>query len=228
MHVNSASSTGRMAVRDRYTDIKEKLHTEMPVIVDGGANNGSTIELFLKQYKFPTIHAYEPIPELVDKLKKRFEGRNNIIIHDSAIGSEKKTIVFNIVNNLVSSSVFEPSSLNKNLHGENVRVVKKVEVKQVRLEEELKSVGNVDLLKLDLQGYELEALRGCGALLNRVKIITTEIEFVPLYDDQPLFGDIDIYLRTHGFKLLNLYELYTHPDGQLTAGDAVYLNRRYY
>ena len=60
------------------------------------------------------------------------------------------------------------------------------------------------------------------------QVITTEIEFVSLYDGQPLFGDIDVFLRAHGFRLLNLYELYTHPDGKLTAGDAIYLNNNYF
>jgi hypothetical protein len=59
-------------------------------------------------------------------------------------------------------------------------------------------------------------------------VITTEVEFVPLYEGQPLFGDIDVFLRQHGFKLLNLYDLWTQEDGQLTAGDAVYLNTRYF
>ena len=38
----------------------------------------------------------------------------------------------------------------------------------------------------------------------------------------------DVFLRQHGFKLLNLYDLWTQEDGQLTAGDAVYLNTRYF
>jgi hypothetical protein len=86
----------------------------------------------------------------------------------------------------------------------------------------------IDILKLDLQGYELEALRGATTLLPRVKTITVEVEFVPLYNGQPLFGDVDVCLRQAGFRLLNLYELWTQPDGQLTAGDAVYLNTRYF
>lgn len=103
-----------------------------------------------------------------------------------------------------------------------------VEVLQVRLEDVMQGNNEIDLLKLDLQGYELEALKGCGRLLERIKIITIEIEFVALYDGQPLFGDIDVFLRAHEFRMLNLYELYTQPDGQLTAGDAVYLNSKYY
>ena len=219
---------GRMAIRDRYADIKDRLATESPIIIDGGANNGATISRLLSQYRSPIIHAFEPIPELVELLNQKFSGLNNVVIHGAALGSESRKVSFNVVNNLVSSSVLNPSALNRGLHGEKMDVREIVEVPQVRLVDELKDINQMDLLKLDLQGYELEALKGCGSMLERIKIISTEIEFVTLYDGQPLFGDIDVFLRARGFKLLNLYELYTHPDGQLTAGDAVYLNTNYF
>lgn len=219
---------GRMAVRDRYADIKTRLSTESPTIVDGGANKGSTTALFVQQYREPAVHAFEPIPELAEHLRIRFAGRPNVTIHEAVMGAETKTIRFNIVNNLVSSSVLNPSAINRSIHGAKMDVSRVVEVPQVRLEDVLGPDCPVDLLKLDLQGYELEALKGCGSLLRRIKIITTEVEFVSLYDGQPLFAEIDIFLRKHGFRLLNLYELFTHPDGQLTSGDAVYLNSNYF
>ena len=219
---------GRMAVRDRFADIKTRLATESPTIIDGGANVGLMTELFLRQYRSPVIHAFEPIPELVDVLNKKFSGTGNVTVHGVAIGAEARPVSFNVLNYLGSSSVFNPSGINKGYHGEMMDIKQVVEVPQVRLEEVMRGSREVDLLKLDLQGYELEALKGCGSLLERIRIITTEIEFVSLYDGQPLFGDIDVFLRAHGFRLLNLYELYTHPDGQLTAGDAVYLNSRFF
>jgi FkbM family methyltransferase len=226
--VQEAKPFGRMAVRDRFDDIKARLLTESPVIIDGGANRGAMTELFLQQYRSPVIHAFEPIPELVETLKQKFAESRNVTVHGAAIGAEAKTISFNITNYLSSSSVLNPSALNKGIHGEKMDIRQVVEVQQVRLEDVMQGNREIDLLKLDLQGYELEALKGCGRLLERIKIITTEIEFVALYDGQPLFGDIDVFLRAHGFRMLNLYELYTHPDGQLTAGDAVYLNSKYF
>jgi FkbM family methyltransferase len=219
---------GQMAVRNRFVDIRTKLTTESPVIIDGGANVGEMTALFLNQYHSPVIHAFEPIPDLIAQLRTRFANRNNVTIHGAAVGAEAKTISFNVLNYMGSSSPFIPTSINKGYHGEKMDIHQVVEVQQVRLEDVMGANREVDLLKLDIQGYELEALKGCGKLLERIKIITTEIEFVPLYEGQPLFGDIDVFLRAHGFKLLNLYELYTHPDGQLTAGDAVYLNSKYF
>ncbi len=220
-------SHGKMAIRDRFADIRARLPNESPVIVDGGANTGTMTQLFLKQYRSPVIHAFEPIPALAQQLKTRFAAHGNVTVHGAALGAHEKSVAFNVVRNLVSSSVLAPSAVNRGYHGDKMDVRQVVEVPQVRLENVMAG-RDVDLLKLDLQGYELEALKGCGSLLDRIKIITTEVEFAMLYDGQPLFGDIDVFLRTHGFRLLNLYELYSHPDGQLTAGDAVYLNTRYF
>ena len=168
-----------MAVRDRYIDIKARLMTESPTIIDGGANNGSTTDYFLRHYKAPVIHAFEPIPELVVTLKQKFAKQGSVTTHGAAIGAKAKTVSFNVLNNLVSSSVLNPSALNKRIHGEKMDVRQVVEVPQVRLEHVMQNLPEIDLLKLDLQGYELEALKGCGSLLERIKIITTEIEFVP-------------------------------------------------
>lgn len=216
-----------MPSRDRYVDIKTWLETESTSIIDGGANNGSTTDNFLRQYRSSAIHAFEPISKLVDGLKQKFMDHRNVMVHGATRGAEDRSVHFNAVNNPVSSSVFNPSVLNKSLHGEKMHIRQVVDVPQVRLEDGLKDIGDIDLLKLDLQGYELEARKGCGRLLERTKIITTEIEFASPYDNQSLFGDIDVFLRSRGFRMLNLYELYTHPDGQLAAGDAVYLNSSY-
>lgn len=217
---------GRMAVRDRFKDIKERINTEFPLIIDGGANNGSTTAFFLKQYKNPTIHAFEPIPELATAIEATYASKKNVNIHCNALGGEKKRILFNIVNNIGSSSILMPTDINRGYHGSKMNVTQTLEVEQIRLDEVLNE--DIDILKLDLQGYELEALKGCERIFGRIKTITTEIEFVPLYEGQPLFGDIDVFLRNKGFKLSNLYELYTYPDGQLTSGDALYLNMRCY
>lgn len=219
-------SYGRMAVRDRFVDIRKKIKTESPVIVDGGAHGGGIIDTCLRRYHSPTIHAFEPNPSLVKILKKKYSNNKKVFIHENALGAKNKIVSFNILNYSGSSSIMRPSKILKFYHGEKMDIEQTVQVQQVRLDKVLD--GEIDVLKLDLQGYELEALKGSEQLLQTIKIITAEIEFVPLYEGQPLFSDIDLFLRQNGFKLLNLYDLWTHPDGQLTAGDAIYLNLKYY
>jgi len=94
-------------------------------------------------------------------------------------------------------------------------------------------VHQIDFLHLDTQGSELEILQGARTLLSSGTVgVKTEVEFSPLYQDQPLFGDVDRFLRGLGFMLFDLTRIRCRreafPDhaltrGQLLWGDAVYL-----
>jgi hypothetical protein len=79
-------------------------------------------------------------------------------------------------------------------------VVATVQVDTVRLDDvvEIRTRG-CDLLKLDTQGSEAEILSHASETLKRCLIVQTEVEFVPLYEGQPLFAEVDQLLRAHGF-----------------------------
>jgi FkbM family methyltransferase len=211
-----------------YVDICSKVTTESPIIVEGGANKGDIIARFLIDYPTPIIHAFEPIPELAKALIDRFKEYSSVIIHEQALGAQNQITTFNVNNFDATSSILPSTSESLRYHGHMVERNHEINVQMVRLDEEIDQ--EIDIMKLDLQGYELEALKGCGELIYKIKTIIIEIEFVPLYEQQPLFGDIDLFLREKGFNLLNLYDLST-PDPQerqLVAGDAIYLNSHYF
>jgi FkbM family methyltransferase len=217
--------SGRMAVRDRLSDIRQRITSDQPVIIDAGANVGSMTARFVSDYPRATIHAFEPNPEIAEQLAQRFAQHPQVHIYQKALGAENREIAFNVLKRHSSSSILAPTLKNHQYHPGEMETKQQITVPMVRLDSVI--TDEVDLLKLDLQGYELEALKGCGEWIEHIKMITSEVEFIPLYEGQPLFSDIEAYLRQHGFFLLNLYELWTHTDGQLTAGDAVFLNHRY-
>lgn len=95
-------------------------------------------------------------------------------------------------------------------------------------------------LKIDIQGAELEAFRSGPRLLDQLVMIRTEVSFLPIYFEQPLFGDIHEHLRSFDFELLNFVEAHhwrresrsKYPaidnrgvasKGQLIHGDAVFV-----
>ncbi|HMK21456.1 MAG TPA: FkbM family methyltransferase [Terriglobales bacterium] len=94
-------------------------------------------------------------------------------------------------------------------------------------------VEHVDFLDLDTQGTELEILQGAERFLSTsVVAIRTEAEFTELYEGQPLFAEVDRYLRDFGFVLFDLSRSRCRrrnlqgdqlTRGQLLWGDAVYL-----
>jgi len=69
-------------------------------------------------------------------------------------------------------------------------------------------VNTIDFLQIDVQGAELNVFQGAQQILkNSILAIQTEVEFAPLYKDQPLFADVDNHLRQQGFFLQELKEL---------------------
>jgi len=110
-----------------------------------------------------------------------------------------------------------------------------VEIETTTLDEfcRQEEISSIDFLQIDVQGADLDVLKGAKTLIQNVLAIQIEVEFSPLYLDQPLFSDIDFYLRQHDFTLFNLLPSYRtrkispiqsnrHP-GQLLWGEAFYL-----
>jgi hypothetical protein len=91
-------------------------------------------------------------------------------------------------------------------------------------------VADVDFVKLDTQGSELPILRGATGTLATIGAMKVEVEFVPLYEGQPLFSDVDAFMRGAGFQLVDLQRRYwkrngytSYPgQGQLIWADALY------
>lgn len=63
----------------------------------------------------------------------------------------------------------------------------------------IKEIEELDYLKIDIQGGELDVFRNGRSKLAKTVLIQTEVSFMPLYEDQPTFSDIDIELRAQGF-----------------------------
>ena len=115
------------------------------------------------------------------------------------------------------------------------RVVATEEVETVRLDDVTETAG-ADLLKLDIQGAELMALQHGEARLREVVVIQAEVEFLPLYKGQPLFSEMEMFLRARGFALHRFFPevsravrpMMVNNDpyaglGQLVWADAVFI-----
>ena len=95
-------------------------------------------------------------------------------------------------------------------------------------------IDEIDFLQVDVQGAELQVLEGASNILEKsILAVQVEVEFSHLYINQPLFADVDTYLRKQGFTLFDLTKAHrTRADspivsttraGQLLWGDAFYL-----
>lgn len=213
-------------VRDKFSEVKRLLEgRDDPLVIDGGAAGGATIRRLREVFPDAVVHAFEVLPDRLDQLRHKFAEDPKVTLHPQALGDATGELAFHITANRDSSSALKPGVVSIAQHGDAVAITQTIRVPQVRLDGVI--TGEVDLLKLDLQGYELAALRGAEALLPRTRLVLCEVEFVPLYEGQPLFGEVAAHLRERGFRLHNLFDLWTLDSGQLTSGDALFVNEAY-
>lgn len=78
------------------------------------------------------------------------------------------------------------------------------------------------LLKLDVQGTELQVLRGAGALLDVFDVVLAECSWIEFYDGQALVAEILDYLSGHGLRMRSLSSATIAADGRVLQGDIVF------
>lgn len=144
------------------------------------------------------LTGFEPVPEECAKLNQRAGPGRRFLPYFVGDGTEG---VFRTCDPPMTSSLYEPNlDLCDRFFAlpEVMRVVKREPVKTTRLDD-MPELARIDYLKMDIQGGELNALRGGDRVLRDALVIDLEVEFVPLYRDQPLFADVDRHLRELGF-----------------------------
>lgn len=207
-------------------------------IVDVGAMSlGAGTDPFeaLVKHGATRIVGFEPVPSECEKLNRLHDGRRRYLPYAVGDGTAR---TFHTCRSVATSSLYEPYTelLDKFQNLENlVHVVDRTAVQTHRLDD-IAEVADTDYLKVDVQGAELDVFRGAERVLRHVLVVQTEVEFVPLYRDQPLFSDVDQLLRRSGFlfhrfdgiasrvfkPLVNNNNV-NAPGSQLLWADAVYI-----
>ena len=112
-----------------------------------------------------------------------------------------KTLYIN--NHLPTSSMYKIREDSPFLHLNSLRTVDSIDLLTVKLDD-THTPERVDLLKLDVQGFELDILKNATQTLKRVATLIVEVEYSEVYVGQPLFAEIDVFLRSQDFELVDL------------------------
>lgn len=153
------------------------------------------------------VIGFEPDEQECQKVNQSYKGDCVCLPYFIGDGSERN---FNQCNCNMTSSLYEPNTelLEKfQMLSELTQVVKRCTVSTERLDD-IDEVQGADYLKIDVQGAEVDVFNGAKNLLAGIMIIHTEVEFVPLYIDQPLFAEVDQVLRKNGF----LFHKFSHKQ----------------
>ena len=218
-------------------DLFGAILSKYPVtLIDIGASGGMEPPWNLLDKNLEVV-GFEPDAAAFDALTER---DSRIAIEqkylNTALYNENSEIDFHITRRQGHSSVFEPDKdvIGRFSFSERYDVLETKKIAARRLDEALQEadITNADFIKIDTQGSELAILQGGEKTLSVCFGVEVEVEFLPLYKNQPLFSELETFLRDYGFELFDIKrhyekrvqyrELY-QAKGQLVCGDALFL-----
>ncbi len=184
------------------------------VVFDIGAHHGETIKLFLKKLSIKKIYSFEASPNNFKVLKKKIS-RNHlkkVDIHNFGMGDK---ISKSYINQVIESSSSTMNELNKNskylkrkLKVLNIKdndiFYHRIPIQILTLDSFIKEhdIQNIDLLKIDTEGYEFNVLRGASKYSQRIHLIYFEHHYDDMIIKNYKFSDIHKLLRDKNFKMI--------------------------
>ena len=172
----------------------------LPHIVDIGANpiDGDTPYKALIAKQLVKVTGFEPQEAALQVLNQRKTAMETYLPY--VIGNGGKSTL-NVCQYSGWTSLKKPRQAALevfNQFKESAEIVETLAVTCKKLDS-VHDASDIDMLKIDAQGAELDVLRGATKKLKNAVIVHSEISFVNLYEDQPTFAQIDIFLRAQGF-----------------------------
>lgn len=193
-------------------------------VFDIGANHGDTVEKYVNLYPDASIFAFEPSPSVFSRLNKRFKKINNVTCVQIAIADKDDSFTFYTNHNPDTNSLLksQKTGLNSDTQVANVGNIM-VQATSIDLFCQKYEIKQIDILKIDIQGGELMALKGASEMLKNkaIKLIYTESYFKKQYVNQPLFHDISLYLEQFDYFLQDIYNP-IYGDGSIVWCDAIF------
>ncbi len=196
-------------------------------IFDVGANRGHISQRYRRMFPEANLYAFEPFQDTYAHLKQaaREDGRIHPIA--VAVSNEVGTATFHVnqsadTNSLLASAKTASAALNQSTSTLSTIQVPTTTIDVFCKEHNLEAI---DVLKLDIQGGELQALQGGASLLARrsVQLVYAEVSFSPIYEKSPLFHDIAKYLHDFGYALHDIFDPY-YVGTRLGYADAIFLS----
>jgi len=215
-------------------DVKLILGRDLYCMIDGGAHFGETALNFGDEFPDALIFSFEPTPEAFGELRRNTRDYPHIKLINACLGEKNGTAILHINNDSQTNSLLDVAEESSRWVPAEVTTEKtRAEVPVYALDDFVPDQINrpVDLLKLDVQGYEMMVLRGAAELLARAAfpLIYLEICYVPQYRDQTSLPDLYSLLYGYGYRLVSTYpsEFDARDYKYGVGGDLLFVHESY-
>jgi FkbM family methyltransferase len=191
-------------------------------VFDVGANRGQFSLLCKLERPSLSIWAYEPLSSEALVYRSVLSNYSHVQLYEYALGSEFSATRMHISGRADSSSLLPIGSLQRNWYPATAEVGT-ADVRVVPLDSlpEHWSEATRGLLKIDVQGYELNVLKGARKALKHMAYIYVECSEVELYAGQALRPEVQAFLEENGFRLERRHNEQWHK-GQLVQADYLF------
>jgi FkbM family methyltransferase len=176
---------------------------DVATVVDIGANKGQFALMAMAAFPSATIYCFEPLEEPAARLRKML-GRK-VTLFETAIGPTDTEAVIHVSKRSDSSSFLPIGRQSEIFPGTELRQKRRVAIAPLPKYLHSEQIIPPALLKIDVQGYELEVIKACEPLLHSFQFIYLEASFVKLYEGQPLAGEVILYLEQRCFHISGIY-----------------------
>ncbi len=214
---------------------KQLINTGNEIIFDVGANKGQSVERFKKIYKDPIIHCFEPTDEALN-LQNKYNYDENIYINNVAVGDLNTVKEFNVniasdhssFNDLIPNTTWlKKRSKSKNIESSKY-TIKKIPTKVIKLDDYVieNDIDEIDILKIDTQGYESNVLKGAKNLIhsNKIKLIQLELIFSEIYQNPIQIYDVEKLLIPNNYKLFGISNGGSLNSSYIYQADFIYIS----
>ncbi len=180
---------------------------DIDLVIDVGGNLGQFASLLRERVHYSgALITVEPIPEMGAALRQRFAGDTRWALEACALGEKPGRAILNVMQGHELSSLLPPSNVATDSLDRFNQIRQQVEVEVSTLDRLLelhplaRDARNI-YLKLDVQGYELQVLRGAQDSLPRIAALQAEASVIPLYEGVPPYHALMREIDAMGFQL---------------------------
>lgn len=214
-----------------YDITQNNLKIDVSTIFELGCRYGEDTIALSKIFSRAKIFGFECNPTTLSACRKNIQLCDRIKLIEAAVTDHDGWVDFYPINvtksrttwsdgNQGASSIFKANNKYEiETYVQDETTVRSRSLSSIMIEH---NIAEIDILWMDIQGAELLALKGLGKHLGNIKIIYCEVQFIAIYDGQPLFAEILEFLEKRGFH----FHGFSYEDEY--AGDAIFISKNQY
>lgn len=191
---------------------------DFSTIIDVGANQGQFARAAVESYPGAAVMSFEPLPQAASAFRKHLSDRPAVTLVESAVGSTSGSATLYSQSYSLASSLLQPIDPEKAPEPLTVPLTRLDRVPKLQ-----EGIRRPCLLKLDVQGFELEALIGAEEILDQIDAILVETAFTQAYQGAPLFTTIYDFLSDRGWRFVRPLDTLVDHRGSIVEMDALFV-----